>query len=536
MALTIARDDNQFRVESQYFCTSWVSDSAENRKAMLVFLRLMVDGNGKPLFTHQQLAQIVGSDNRQACSHHVESFVACGSDFLSFLTRKRKVNSEVVNAVLEELLLEPLANISELSCRVNNRLKRNDISDQNIKVALESISYFQVRGEITSRLSKGKAHYKEEYLLSEMIATFSSEKVDKAGVAIPSSEAGMQLSDPTAIRSLLNDKASLSSLGKPLQWVCFIMALYYHGLPLSVLGKWFCVHKTTILRWVISLAVALWPYVYSWINRQVKARVVYIDEKWIKIKGKWHYWFVVLDHDTELPVIASLLAKKSKWSIRFIATQLKQLRKIPTIVITDGMLGYDCIQAIGQRVRRILCHFHHQQSITSYLKKNFKEEQIPQRKKAMKKMIQAQDKRTVKRRFEQLKSVAEKLKISEWIAETERKLPKLLPAVGSRKIPTTNNAIERFFRAFNRFYKVRCGFFSPISAKRELIFFMLMYLFIKQPETNKAPVEAIMPKAKMMPFYQLVNDPIIILFNTNSVKDKAKMADFSLKEKLLEQV
>jgi transposase-like protein len=262
--------------------------------------------------------------------------------------------------------------------------------------------------------------------------------------------------------------------------------------------------------------------------------MVYLDEKWLKIKGKWHYWFVVLDHDTGLPVVASLLATKSKWSIRFIATQLRKLRKIPTIVITDGMLGYDCIQDIGQRVRRILCHFHHQQSISHYLKKNFKQDQIPQRQKAMKKMMQTQDKRTVKRRFSKLKSAAEKLKISEWVAETERKLPKLLPAVGSRKIPTTNNAIERFFRAFNRFYKLRCGFFSIISAKRELIFFMLMYLFLKQPETGTAPVEAIMPEAKMMPFYQLVNHPITILFNTNSVKDKNKTADFLTKEKLLE--
>jgi len=34
----------------------------------------------------------------------------------------------------------------------------------------------------------------------------------------------------------------------------------------------------------------------------VKANIVYIDEKWLKIRGKWHYLFVVLDSDTGLPV------------------------------------------------------------------------------------------------------------------------------------------------------------------------------------------------------------------------------------------
>ncbi|MBM3242914.1 hypothetical protein FJZ31_42180 [Candidatus Poribacteria bacterium] len=154
----------------------------------------------------------------------------------------------------------------------------------------------------------------------------------------------------------------------------------------------------------------------------------------------------------------------------------------------------------------------------------------------MKQIIQTESKRTVKRRFLNLKKIARKLGIQKWINDTEQKLPKLLPSVGSQKIPKTNNAIERFFRAFNRFYKVRCGFFSHISAKRELILFMLRYIFIKHKETGKAPLEAIIPEAYELPFYQLVNDPINILFNHDSVNQKIKMAAFSYKEVLLAQV
>ena len=127
MALKIVKDDNQSRVESQSFCTDWLPDTSANRKSMLVFLRLMVDDQGKALFTHQQLAPIVKSHNRQACSHHFEAFVSCDCDFLAFLTRKRKVNSEVVAAVLEELKQYPLAKISQLIQRVNQQLNRDDL-------------------------------------------------------------------------------------------------------------------------------------------------------------------------------------------------------------------------------------------------------------------------------------------------------------------------------------------------------------------------------------------------------------------------
>jgi len=293
-------------------------------------------------------------------------------------------------------------------------------------------------------------------------------------------------------------------------------------------------------------------FVYTWINKQVVATVVYIDvrlesgctpaiqdkdEKWIKIQGKWHYWFVVLDNETGLPVISSLLASKGKWACQWIALLIKELKKIPSFFITDGMLAYDYItEALDKRTHHILCHFHHQQGVTHYLRRNFSKDQIGERKKEMKKILQTDDKRTVKRRLQKLKGMARKLGIWDWVKETEKKLPKLLPAVGSKRKPKTNNAIERFFRAFNRFYKIRCGFFSVVSAKRELIFFMLMYLFIKQPSSGKAPVEAIMPKAKTMPFFRLVNDPINLLMDADNVNENFRMADFNIKQCLAAQV
>ena len=198
----------------------------------------------------------------------------------------------------------------------------------------------------------------------------------------------------------------------------------------------------------------------------------------------------MLDAETELPVLASLLGTTNRWSCRWIGIKLKQIGKIPSAIITDGLQGYN--------IKHVLCHFHHHQGVTRWLKKRYKEDKdIDERKSKMKKVFQTTDKRTVRRRLGKLKESSESLGIQEWVEQTESNLSKLLPSVGSVRIPTTTNAIERFFRAFNRFYKVRCGFFSVLSAKRELIFFLLMYLFIRQSESGKAPIEAIMPEMEI---------------------------------------
>ncbi len=537
MTLSVEREDNRFRVEWQGNSIDWLPDIPSSRKAILVFLRMLKDEQGKRMFTFQELSALFDSANRQASSQHMEDFRDSGCDFLDYLTRKRKVDSAVVEAVRQELMVDPLAKLVELQERVNGKLERKDLTKANMKVAMEQIPYDEIRNSILNQLANGEAHYQESYLLSEMMASSEAGTAkartvgERAGIQIPET-GGMSVSDPTSIRSLVTPDIPASSVKDSLKWVVYCMVLYYHGVPLSVLGGWLHVRKTTVLRWMIGLSLELFPLVYRWIYDGVKANIVYIDEKWLKIQGKWHYWFVVLDSETGLPVLASLLNTKSRWSCQWIGCKLKQIGKIPKVIITDGLLSYCALAGMLKGAKHILCHFHHQQAVTAWLKKRFTDKaQIDTRKKQMKKVLQTTDKRTARRRFARLKESADELGIKEWIDQTEANLPKLLPAVGSSRIPKTTNAIERFFRAFNRFYKVRCGFFSVISAKRELILFMLVYVFVRQPGSGKAPIESIMPEASRMPLYQLINDPFGAVLGVENVKKNANMADFLLEER-----
>ena len=99
MALSVAKKDNRYTVEWQGHFTISLPDTPSNRKALLVFLRSLRDKKGKCVFTFQELSVLFGSNKRQASSQHMEDFRASGCDILSYLTRKRKVDSVVVETV-----------------------------------------------------------------------------------------------------------------------------------------------------------------------------------------------------------------------------------------------------------------------------------------------------------------------------------------------------------------------------------------------------------------------------------------------------
>lgn len=521
--LRVDVDGQRFRVRTPEVSTQWLLDTPSNRHLTVVWFRLMVDAQGKPCFTLQELAALVGSANRQAASQHLEDFRQCGEDFRAFVLRKRKVDAAVVEGVFTELLQTPLAGPTELVSRVNGRLGRTDLTAANIEGALEQISCVPVLRTLRRQLAAGQVHYQEAWLLTEMLESLSLPTTLPAGWSGPSADRGMRIADPTALAALLTPDLPLAQVPGSLCWLTFIMTLFYWNVPLSVLGRWCGVHKTTILRWVLGLALALWPLVSQWIIERVKAQMVYVDEKWLKIRGRWHYWFVVLDVPTELPVLAALLPSRGQWACRWVGRQLRWLKKVPKVLLTDGLQAY---AYLVPGAKHVLCRFHHQQGVTHWLQQHFATEaEINARKPVMKQLLQTRDKRTVRRRLARLREQASALGITPWVSRVEEKLPELICSVGSVRLPSTTNAVERFFRAFQRFYGTRGGFHSVLSAKRELLLFLVVYVFTQHATTGQAPIEVIVPEARRMPLYRLINDPFRALQERESVKSEATMAD-----------
>jgi len=542
--LKIILENSTYKVNMQGFYWEFPAGSPDNEKALILFLRGFKKRGGAKhgLFTQGEIAKAIPGfkgTTKQSIEDHQSHFEESGKNIRWYLNRKRKVDEEVVEAIAKELEGELLANKTELAKGVNERLGRKDITEANIEAGLEQISAKRLRKIMKKQFEKGKIHYKEEYLLEMSFSALESAKqktmtkalnvLDRAKIKGTDKEEGMKLLHPSeqTLKDLLEPDKELSEIPLGIKLVVFCLVLYGHGVPLRVLGKWIGVDKTTVLRWILGLSEALWEKIAQWIAKGVKGIMVYLDEKWIKIRGKWHYWFVAMDKETELPIVQELMSKRSGWNCLWIVAKVKKMGLNVKVFITDGLRGYpSAIAGVFKNAIHQLCLFHHQQNVSKYVRENFQDEQEKEdRKKHMKKLFQTNDKRTVRNRLEKLKEKAQAWAITEWLTGVMENLPHLLPAVGSLRIPRTSNAIERFFCAFNRFYKIRRGFHSLKSAKRQLILFMVFYLFTEK-EDGIAPVERIIPEARRMPLYLLMNDPFTSLgLGFREVKQNCSFAE-----------
>jgi transposase-like protein len=523
--LTVESHDGMYHISSQDFCLQF-PETEKNTRVLWLLLRAFHDPDtGKPLFTYEQIAKAFGYKSRQNIQNFEGEFKACGSDILSYLRRKCKVDDSVVDAVAALLRQFPLAPATELCPLVQECLKRPDITPPNIRKAIQQVPCSVIRPILQQQWEQGEFHPKEAVILQLALAALQETSSSPASsVAATLLELGVEPSEPDdaqeiqqqqaeAAPLLLNARASLAHIPVKIRLMVVAFTLYYWNVPLSRIALWMGVSPGTVLNWVIGLAVVLYPIVNRWIVMKTEALSLAVDEKWLKITKRWHYWFVAVDEATGLPVAMALLTTRTTWACSWFLLSLKRLGLRPRAIITDGLDGYaSSIRALFPAATHLLCLFHHQQGVTRWLRDHAGElskKVVATLKRKMKRVVHTCDPRTARRRLHRLvtEEGAQDCGLDTWIAQTEKKLDRLEPAMRENAFPRTTNSIERFFRAFQRFYKTRGGFHSVRSAQRELMLFVIGYVFTVQPGTGRAPIEQIVPHAKQMPLYQILNAP-----------------------------
>jgi hypothetical protein len=205
------------------------------------------------VYTFQEIAEAFGYADRRNVHNYWREFVACGQEFFAFVRRKRKVDDIVVAAVEAELRTNLWSSLSALCAGTNQRLGRSDVTVANIQAALEQIPCSVIRDVVISKWEAGRFQPKagrfqpkEEVILEEVMAALET------GEPGPQERARECLSGIgiTPRDEDLEDRVQVT------QW-----------------------------EWVIGLAMALWPVIQGWIISQVRASHLYLDEKWLKIRG-----------------------------------------------------------------------------------------------------------------------------------------------------------------------------------------------------------------------------------------------------------
>jgi transposase-like protein len=523
--LNVMSHDGMYQITSQDFCIRF-PDTEKNTRVLWLLLRaLYAPETGKPFFTHGQIAKAFGYKAGQNIQNFEQIFNKCGGDILAYLQQKCKVDASVVAAVREVLREHPLAPATALCPLVSVRLNRTDLTLDNIRTALHKVPCSVIRPGLQRQWEQGTFHPKEQMVLEQALTLLlkssspsSSPVADRLlalGItpAEPDEEPAVQQQQTEAAPLLLNAQASLAQIPVKIRLMVVAFTLYYWNVPLSRIALWMGVSPSTVLNWVTGLAGMLYPLIHAWIVAQVTVASLAVDEKWLKLKKTWPYWFVAVDEASGLPVAMAVLPTRTTWACCWFLLTVKHLGLRPLAIMTDGLAGYaSSIRAIFPSAKHLLCLFHHQQGVTRWLREHaasLPREVVVMLKHKMKRVVQTCDPRTVRRRLARLTTEdgAQECGLEQWVSQTHEKLDRLEPALRENAYPRTTNGIERFFRAFQRFYKTRGGFHSLLSAKREVMVFVVGYVFTIQPGTGIAPIEQIVPQARLMPLYQILNAP-----------------------------
>ncbi len=243
--------------------------------------------------------------------------------------------------------------------------------------------------------------------------------------------------------------------------------LSYHGLSLEVIGRFFGVHKTTVMRWLSPLAHVNWHGAVQQSTRFFSGTVA-VDDKWLKVAGVWWSLFVAVDHVAGFPFHVALWPSNATPYCKLFLWQLKALGYHPKVLITDGWDAYvKAMARVFPNAQHLLCRLHALRAAFRRLRQQVPNGNARRRWAAKRKaLFRTPSKRTVQRRLDTLQSAAHGSPAQAVVTRLLAQLPQLLPAVGSTWRPTTSNAAERFLGAFERFYRAKGPFQNPASAQK----------------------------------------------------------------------
>jgi transposase-like protein len=289
------------------------------------------------------------------------------------------------------------------------------------------------------------------------------------------------------------------------------------------------VSKMTVYRWVSGFGYQLLP-IAALFGVVRSSGAIGVDEKYVLVPKndkpdsdmkRWMYVYLAVDCYTYDLLHIELYPYNTKDSAKAFLLALRAKGYHPRVVITDLRVDYGpLIAEVFSKATHHECIFHALQEAHKHIKvvygTHYAETapQVETLRQQIDHIFDARTKRTAQRRYQRVLALR-----STFVAQTpeakaifdflERHWPKLVNAIESRIIPTTNNATEEVIRIFTQHYKTFCGFDNIDSAQLYLGVFEKVYRF--SPFSNdaqerirgKCPLELAGYDVRKLPMAQL---------------------------------
>jgi len=213
---------------------------------------------------------------------------------------------------------------------------------------------------------------------------------------------------------------------------------YLFGVSKSTIHNWF--YMIGNLKDMILNSIVIW------------SGVICVDEKWIKIKGKWFYVLSAVDNATGFPLFFMLATdlKAETWNLFF--TGFKRIYGKPKLIISDGSTSLALgMRRVFPKVRHQLCKFHKLKNLFKVINLNISDDKENERvKKLAKNMFRNTTLSSRKKALKTIVSLGHK---------TVNKYIELHIAGDWKKLTGsfTSNAVERWNRKLEKLFSGRYG-------------------------------------------------------------------------------
>lgn len=298
-------------------CKLTFRDTPANRKLIYVLLRSVTDLDDKEICTYQAISDFFNLNSRQDSNNYFRQFQESGQDFGAYLTRKRELGS-ALPFVQEQILGNcelPLIKHYQIFCKDHP----------------EFIMSYTTFGNLVKETDALKLYNQSKKLLREKTGKKleAISEVDVSGISSKCIGTDFISSSEDDSRKMYNLSRNLPFYNKAI----FSLYLLSCGANMSVVGNILGVAKSTVSEWIYKL-----PDMKRVLLNSIKywSGIVCMDEKWLKVNGKWHYFLSVVDHITGFPLYYKQVYDLQKETWMAFMSEFKNIYGNPRLIISDG--------------------------------------------------------------------------------------------------------------------------------------------------------------------------------------------------------
>ena len=241
------------------------------------------------------------------------------------------------------------------------------------------------------------------------------------------------------------------------------------------------VTSTTVLRW-LKKAGEECVDILSLFKQEDLDQPLCIDEKWIKVRGKWCYVFTAVGTRVTDLLAVDLFFHKDGKAIKTFLLKLKAFGFRPTIIVTDLLLGYQkIVREVFPGCTYHQCVLHAERDAKRIVRKSLTGEENEgwreRLTKCIRNLFKSKKPKQVKKRYFRLIKLREQAPsaVQGVFEMVEKYYPKLYQSVLRKDIPKTTNPVERAIGEFEERYHLTKGFSSFYFAQFYLKAYQVYY-------------------------------------------------------------